>query len=467
MRRGMLSLLTALLVILENAAYTSASLIEANENQQTAASRRAGLNSTTKEFVTMMNGYKRPEGHQRPGDAFDDSENVRLPKNVDWRKKGAVTKVKNQGFCGACWAFSATGSLEGQQYLKSKKLVSLSEQNLVDCSTAEGNSGCHGGFMNRAFSYVQKNNGIDTEASYPYEGNSGTCRYNPKNNGATDNGYVIITSGSEKALQKAVATIGPISVAIDDEDVAFQHYKSGVYQRGDCSSIYLNHAVLAVGYGSAKNGGDYWLVKNSWGRNWGMNGYIMMARNQNNMCGIATMASYPKLRDEVTSLRDELADRTGELEQYKRRNNISIFGVKEAEGESTECEVVKFCRENLGIKLPAESWQPIVSVSSQDQHRMDEYDIDPSLFVSLATGKRTNRWLVYDAKKKNTGVTIREDLTFRHVSCTGGLWLCVVVTLVLEIAKCGGLTDLLEGVRRLGYRIYRQQISAPPIAFKL
>ncbi|XP_046663096.1 LOW QUALITY PROTEIN: uncharacterized protein LOC124355994 [Homalodisca vitripennis] len=251
---------------------------------------------TTKEFVTMMNGYKRPEGHQRPGDAFDDSENVRLPKNVDWRKKGAVTKVKNQGFCGACWAFSATGSLEGQQYLKSKKLVSLSEQNLVDCSTAEGNSGCHGGFMNRAFSYVQKNNGIDTEASYPYEGNSGTCRYNPKNNGATDNGYVIITSGSEKALQKAVATIGPISVAIDDEDVAFQHYKSGKFiLQGDCSSIYLNHAVLAVGYGSAKNGGDYWLVKNSWGRNWGMNGYIMMARNQNNMCGIATMASYPKV----------------------------------------------------------------------------------------------------------------------------------------------------------------------------
>ncbi|KAG8256916.1 hypothetical protein J6590_059866 [Homalodisca vitripennis] len=242
-----------------------------------------------------MNGYKRPEGHQRTGDAFDDSENVRLPKNLDWRKKGAVTEVKKQGYCGSCWAFSATGSLEGQHYLKTKKLVSLSEQNLIDCSTAEGNNGCRGGLMNMSFSYVQKNKGIDTEASYPYEAKNGTCRYNPKNKGATDNGYVEITSGSEKALQKAVATIGPISVAIDASHISFTHYKSGVYKDPDCSSIYIGHAVLAIGYGSAKKGGDYWLVKNSYGSDWGMNGYFMIARNHNNMCGIATAASYPKV----------------------------------------------------------------------------------------------------------------------------------------------------------------------------
>ncbi|KAG8256913.1 hypothetical protein J6590_059863 [Homalodisca vitripennis] len=243
---------------------------------------------TTEEFVTMMNGYKRLEEHERTGDAFDDSENVKLPKNVDWRKKGAVTEVKDQGICGSCWAFSATGSLEGQNYLKTKKLVSLSEQNLMDCSTAEGNKGCRGGLMDNAFIYVKKNKGIDTEASYPYEGYKDTCRYNPKNKGATDNGYVGITSGSEKALQKAVATVGPISVAIDANHTSFKHYKSGVYKNPDCSSIVLDHGVLAVGYSSAKKGGAYWLVKNSWSSNWGMNGYVMMARNHNNMCGIAT-----------------------------------------------------------------------------------------------------------------------------------------------------------------------------------
>ncbi|KAG8265837.1 hypothetical protein J6590_085392 [Homalodisca vitripennis] len=242
-----------------------------------------------------MNGYKRPYGYESTGDKFDDSENVRLPKHLDWRKKGAVTEVKDQGSCGSCWAFSATGSLEGQQYLKSKKLVSLSEQNLLDCSAAEGNNGCHGGLMDKSFTYVQKNNGIDTEASYPYDGYVGTCRYNATNNGATDTGYVDITSGSEKALQKAVATVGPISVAIDGSHTSFKHYKSGVYQNPYCSSIYLSHAVLAIGYGSAKKGGAYWLVKNSWGTDWGMKGYVMMARNHDNMCGIATMASYPKV----------------------------------------------------------------------------------------------------------------------------------------------------------------------------
>ncbi|XP_046663095.1 procathepsin L-like [Homalodisca vitripennis] len=245
---------------------------------------------TTEEFVTMMNGYKRPVVHERTGDAFDDSENVKLPKHVDWRKKGAVTGVKDQGSCGATWAFSATGSLEGQHYLKTKKLVSLSEQNLIDCSTADGNSGCRGGLADTAYIYIQTNNGIDTEASYPYEAKQKTCRYNPKNKGATDNGFVAIQSFSEPDLQKAVATVGPISVAIDGSHTSFKHYKSGVYKQAGCSTMVVGQAVLAVGYGSVKKGGDYWLVKNSWGTGWGMNGYVMMARNDNNMCGIASMA---------------------------------------------------------------------------------------------------------------------------------------------------------------------------------
>uniref|UniRef100_A0A1B6GNK1 Cathepsin L n=1 Tax=Cuerna arida TaxID=1464854 RepID=A0A1B6GNK1_9HEMI len=248
------------------------------------------------EFSAMMNGYKLPKGYKRTGDVFNASDYARLPGNVDWRKKGAVTKVKNQGRCGSCYTFSATGSLEGQHYLKSKKLVSLSEQNLVDCSKKEGNDGCNGGFTDYAFRYIQNNHGIDTEASYPYEAlDNKTCRYNPKNKGATVNGFVDIPSGSEKALQQAVAKIGPISVGIDAEHYSFKHYHGGVYKEPACSKTNLNHAVLVVGYGSIKNEGDYWLVKNSWGTNWGMNGYILMARNDNNMCGIATMANYPKV----------------------------------------------------------------------------------------------------------------------------------------------------------------------------
>uniref|UniRef100_A0A1B6M4I2 Cathepsin L n=1 Tax=Graphocephala atropunctata TaxID=36148 RepID=A0A1B6M4I2_9HEMI len=248
---------------------------------------------TTQEFAKMMNGFSVPEGYERNEETFDDSEDIELAKVVDWRKKGAVTGIKDQGQCGSCWAFSATGSLEGQTYLKTKKLVSLSEQNLVDCSGAEGNDGCNGGLMDQAFTYIQKNKGIDTEKSYPYEAQDDTCRYKPKNRGATDSGYVDITSGSEKALQKAVAKVGPISVGIDASHNSFQLYKSGVYKEPACSSSELDHGVLAVGYGKAKSGGAYWLVKNSWGTGWGMKGYIMMARNHHNMCGIATMASYP------------------------------------------------------------------------------------------------------------------------------------------------------------------------------
>jgi len=249
---------------------------------------------TAEEFASMMNGFRVPEGYERTGDEFNMPEELELPTTVDWRKKGAVTGVKDQGACGSCWAFSATGSLEGQTYLKKgHKLISLSEQNLVDCSHAEGNDGCEGGLMDDAFLYVKKNKGIDTEKSYPYEGEDDTCRYKPKNKGAEDTGFVDIPKGNEKKLQQAVAKVGPVSVAIDASHTSFQMYKSGVYNEPKCSSSNLDHGVLAVGYGSAKKGGAYWLVKNSWGTNWGMQGYIMMSRNKHNQCGIATMASYP------------------------------------------------------------------------------------------------------------------------------------------------------------------------------
>ncbi|XP_064114539.1 procathepsin L-like isoform X1 [Macrobrachium nipponense] len=253
------------------------------------------------EFVNMMNGfrantsgagYKANRGFQ--GAHFvEPPEDVVMPKSVDWREKGAVTEVKDQGSCGSCWAFSATGALEGQHYRQTGDLVSLSEQNLVDCSSKFGNNGCNGGLMDNAFQYIKVNGGIDTEKSYPYEAEDEPCRYNPANAGADDRGFVDVREGNENALKKAIATIGPVSVAIDASQDSFQFYQHGVYSDPDCSAENLDHGVLAVGYGTTEDGQDYWLVKNSWSKSWGDQGYIKIARNQNNMCGIASAASYP------------------------------------------------------------------------------------------------------------------------------------------------------------------------------
>jgi len=183
--------------------------------------------------------------------------------------------------------------MEGQHFNATKTLVSLSEQNLVDCSTAEGNMGCNGGLMDQAFQYVIKNKGIDTEASYPYEAKDGQCRFNAANVGATISRFVDIPTGNESALEAAIAAVGPISVAIDAGHPSFQLYKSGVYNPKVCSSTQLDHGVLAVGYGMTKTEAKYYIVKNSWGSSWGLEGYIWMARETSNKCGIATAASYP------------------------------------------------------------------------------------------------------------------------------------------------------------------------------
>jgi len=251
---------------------------------------------TSDEITAFFNGLKVESVEGELTTEVDVSD---LPTEVDWRTKDIVTDVKDQKMCGSCWAFSATGSMEGQHALKTKKLVSLSEQNLVDCSMKEGNHGCFGGLPDYAFKYVKDNGGIDTEASYPYTAKNGKkCLYNATTSGANLTSWVDVVKGSEADLQKAVATVGPISVGIDASRPTFHFYKKGVYHDKHCSNHFLDHGVLAVGYGTAKSedgkhSKDFWLVKNSWGKSWGMDGYINMARNKKNACGIATMASYP------------------------------------------------------------------------------------------------------------------------------------------------------------------------------
>ena len=215
-----------------------------------------------------------------------------LPDSVDWRSEGLVTDVKDQGPCGSCWAFSAIATLEGQHAKKSKKLVSLSEENIVNCANNFGNFGCDGGWPNAGLSYIKYNNGVDTEKSYPYNTMDGNCTFNKSDIGATVNSVVNISSNNYTALMNALANVGPISVAIDAE-FDFQFYKNGIFESSDCDNSTLNHAVTAVGYGISPNGKRYYIIKNSWGTDWGMNGYIYFSRDIKNMCGILKDTCYP------------------------------------------------------------------------------------------------------------------------------------------------------------------------------
>jgi len=246
---------------------------------------------SNKEFSSIYLGFKQPAKLEGP---IYKPKNIKaLPPTWDWRQKGAVTPIKNQGQCGSCWSFSTTGSTEGCHFISKNTLVALSEQNLMDCSYSQGDQSCEGGLMTDAMNYIISNGGIDTEASYPYQGvDESSCNYTVANLGATLSSYSNIPSGSEADLQTSVYQ-GPVSVAIDASQTSFQLYQSGVYSDPNCSSQQLDHGVLAIGWGT-DTGQAYWLVKNSWGTDWGMSGYIEMARNDNNMCGIATMATLPE-----------------------------------------------------------------------------------------------------------------------------------------------------------------------------
>lgn len=218
-----------------------------------------------------------------------------LPTSVDWSAKGAVTPVKDQGQCGSCWAFSTTGALEGAWFVKNKALVNLSEQQLVDCSTAQGNQGCNGGLMDYAFQYVISNKGLTTEKAYPYTATGpNTCVAKGLPVAATASSFKDVPTNSQTALMTAVVQ-QPVAIAIEADQDSFQLYSSGVLTK--VCGTNLDHGVLLVGYGSL-GGLDYYKVKNSWGTDWGMNGYVLLGRGSeyngaSGQCGIQMDPSYP------------------------------------------------------------------------------------------------------------------------------------------------------------------------------
>ncbi|KAL9249551.1 Senescence-specific cysteine protease SAG39-like protein [Drosera capensis] len=250
---------------------------------------------TNAEFLASRTGYKRQTVglSSKKSTTFRYENNSVLPASIDWRKKEAVNPIKDQGQCGSCWAFSTVASIEGITKIKTGKLISLSEQELVDCDMNGEDHGCHGGYVDNAFDYIISMGGITTETNYPYTGTDDKCNTKKASKiAAKIISYEDVPVNNEAAMKKAVAH-QPVSVAIDASDDSFQFYSSGVYS-GPCGTD-LDHAVTVVGYGT-ENGVKYWLVKNSWGTSWGNKGYIKMQRDiraSEGLCGIAMDPSYP------------------------------------------------------------------------------------------------------------------------------------------------------------------------------
>jgi len=221
-----------------------------------------------------------------------------LPESWDWRDHGAVNPPKDQAICGSCWSFGTVGTLEGSYFVKTGKLMKFSEQALVDCSWGYGNNGCDGGEEWRAFEWMLQHGGIPTDESYgTYMGIDARCHYNSTGVEMmfeVDH-YVNVTSQDDNALKVALYNNGPIAVDIDAAHESLSFYSSGLWHDESCTPTILDHAVLAVGWGS-ENGADYWIIKNSWSTHWGDEGYVKIAMKPND-CGVNFSPTFAVLKD--------------------------------------------------------------------------------------------------------------------------------------------------------------------------
>jgi C1A family cysteine protease len=240
--------------------------------------------------------YKRLLGYKKtavPADAqyFSATEGVAIPTDVDWRTQGAVNKIQDQGQCGSCWAFSATATTESRNKIfGDKKLYKLSEQQIVDCCTYGGSMGCNGGDEDSAFDYI-RDLGQMLENDYPYTAVDGDCAYVASKTVLKTKGHTMVQANNALSLKTAIAA-GPTSVAIEADTNVFQFYSGGILNSKGCGTN-LDHAVVAVGYGVDKTKGEYYIVRNSWGTSWGLNGYVNIAIVEGKgICGIQMDASF-------------------------------------------------------------------------------------------------------------------------------------------------------------------------------
>ncbi|GAY60267.1 cysteine protease-like protein [Citrus sinensis] len=277
----------------ENLEYIEKANEEANRTYKLGTNEFSDL--TNEEFRASYTGYRVPSqsssSRQSTTASFKYQNLTDVPTSMDWREKGAVTPIKNQGQCGDCWAFSAVAAVEGVTEISSGNLIPLSEQQILDCSI-DGNRGCGGGWMDNAFKYII-NQGIATEADYPYKEVQGTCEDAQVKVAAKISNFEDVKPNDEQALLQAVA-MQPVSICIEGSGPDFQSYKGGIFNRG-CGTQ-CSHAVAIVGFGATEDGMKYWLIKNSWGESWGEAGYMRILRDveaPEGLCGIATKPSYP------------------------------------------------------------------------------------------------------------------------------------------------------------------------------
>ncbi|OHT02180.1 Digestive cysteine proteinase 2 [Tritrichomonas foetus] len=219
----------------------------------------------------------------------DKQNKINAPDSFDWREKGVINSIRNQGNCRSCWAFSTISSCESSYAIKSGQLLSFSEQNLVDCCSEC--YGCNGGWPDKAVDHICFVQGgqLNSQKDYPYTGIEGTCKYDSSKAIGEITGYQGIWPGSEEALQEKLVSLGVVSVCIHSGTSEFMSYSGGIFDLPTCSQTFLDHAVNVVGYGT-ENSVDYWIVRNTWGVEWGEEGYVRMSRNKDNQCGIASAA---------------------------------------------------------------------------------------------------------------------------------------------------------------------------------